>query len=356
MPDGAGCGGEEYKADEDDDGEGKEEEEEEEEGTLDEYLRPPAMPPRRWEPALTYVVVPALPKGAAVELQPLACSLASADAGAGPGGGSTSRVLLPRQHSHTYHTWSTGSREMAIERMLWPHWHLHWQPTGCWWLLPCCHVPEVVLFPVRVRGTWHAADGCLRVSFTGWMDALRSTRRLVDVQGAAADSGGEACAWECASVCSSGTFCLLQLSLSREAFTCHSSSLLRDAGTALQQAVGESLEAAQLRMQDVLCMRAYYCGDLLSEEEAAGMVLMAFRQSLETAITGACQVALWACACPCGGRGRHSSSGCCPAHRRPCSKDLEVCNKWTAMSPQDQSMSSYLVIHLFAFGMQASAR
>ena len=87
VPDGAGCGGEEYKADEDDDGEGKEEEEEEEEGTLDEYLRPPAMPPRRWEPALTYVVVPALPRGAAVELQPLACSLASADAGAVPGRG-----------------------------------------------------------------------------------------------------------------------------------------------------------------------------------------------------------------------------------------------------------------------------
>lgn len=81
-------------------------------------------------------------------------------------------------------------------------------------------------------------------------------------------------------MCSSGAFCLLQLSLSREAFTCHSSSLLRDAGTALQQTVGESLEAAQLHMQDVLCMRAYYCGDVLSEEEAAGMVIDGFPPEL----------------------------------------------------------------------------
>ncbi|KAL4458652.1 hypothetical protein ABPG75_013517 [Micractinium tetrahymenae] len=61
-------------AEEADDGEQDVEdaEEQEEEEELDEYLRPPPMR-RHWQPLLTFVAVPELPRGVLVEIQPVAC-------------------------------------------------------------------------------------------------------------------------------------------------------------------------------------------------------------------------------------------------------------------------------------------
>lgn len=56
-------------------------EEEEDDALLDDYLRPPEMR-RSWQPLETYVMMPALPKGASVELQPLALSLLGQEADA----------------------------------------------------------------------------------------------------------------------------------------------------------------------------------------------------------------------------------------------------------------------------------
>ena len=51
---------------------------EEEDLPVDAYLQPPAMI-RRWQPLVTYAAVSALPRGAAVEVQPVALSLFSQD-------------------------------------------------------------------------------------------------------------------------------------------------------------------------------------------------------------------------------------------------------------------------------------
>ena len=45
----------------------------EQEQMRDVYLTVPAQP-RPWSPVITHLVVPGLPKGAQVEIQPLACS------------------------------------------------------------------------------------------------------------------------------------------------------------------------------------------------------------------------------------------------------------------------------------------
>ena len=54
------------------------EEAEEDDVILDTYLQPPAMS-RAWQPLVTYAVVSALPRGAAVEVQPVALSLFGQD-------------------------------------------------------------------------------------------------------------------------------------------------------------------------------------------------------------------------------------------------------------------------------------
>ncbi len=54
------------------------EEAEEDGGVVDMYLQPPAMS-RTWQPLVTYAVVSALPRGAAVEVQPVAISLFGQD-------------------------------------------------------------------------------------------------------------------------------------------------------------------------------------------------------------------------------------------------------------------------------------
>lgn len=54
-------------------------EEAEEDGVIvDAYLQPPAMS-RTWQPLVTYAAVSALPRGAAVEVQPVALSLSGQD-------------------------------------------------------------------------------------------------------------------------------------------------------------------------------------------------------------------------------------------------------------------------------------
>ena len=76
-----------------------EEEEEEEEEVLDDYLRPPAMHRRQWQPLLTYVEVTGLPRGAAVEYQPLAYTCAGSDTETI--GGWKSAPLMAKRGIHT---------------------------------------------------------------------------------------------------------------------------------------------------------------------------------------------------------------------------------------------------------------
>ena len=54
------------------------EDSDEEDAPVDVYLQPPAMV-RRWQPLVTYAAVRALPRGAAVEVQPVALSLFGQD-------------------------------------------------------------------------------------------------------------------------------------------------------------------------------------------------------------------------------------------------------------------------------------
>lgn len=56
------AGGSTASAEQDEEGAGSEEEDEGEELELDEYLQPPAMH-RHWQPLLTFVTVPELPRG-----------------------------------------------------------------------------------------------------------------------------------------------------------------------------------------------------------------------------------------------------------------------------------------------------
>ena len=103
------------------------------ESITDEYLRPPAMPAARWDPLLTYVVVPGLPKGADVELHPLVARAAGLDVGARPGAALppappallyiSHKVNLLAAEGHRACTGSTGT--------------MHWQHTGC--VGGCCH-------------------------------------------------------------------------------------------------------------------------------------------------------------------------------------------------------------------------
>ena len=127
----------------------------------------------------------------------------------------------------------------------------------------------------------------------GWMDTLTNASTTFVASDAAAHpgSGEPVCSWQCSMLCSVGTFSLLQLTLDHAVVLGRSSSLLSDAGAALQRAFGYSLVVGQLRRQDVLCMRAYFCRDLLSEEEVSAVVLTGFQP--EHGDTGDQEQALW---------------------------------------------------------------
>jgi len=93
--------------DDDDEADGEEADETAGEAYLDEYIRPPDMPPPGWRPLLAYAVVPRLPKEALIEFVPFAVSakeaamlgaLQSADLCHGEGGAWTVQcVRAPRR-------------------------------------------------------------------------------------------------------------------------------------------------------------------------------------------------------------------------------------------------------------------
>ena len=168
---------------------------------LDVYLRMPAMPARHWAPLLTFVAVPGLPRGAAVEVQPLACTADGLGAGLRPG-------------------WADDLRNVTRQ------------------------------FPVGVAASVSSSAGC---------DVLSSA------------------------LVSAGRVCLLQFSLPRAALEDQPAGLHAAAGAVLREASAAALAAAQLHVQHVLSIRAYYCDSLLSERQA-GMALDAAFGAPEAAL------------------------------------------------------------------------
>lgn len=166
---------------------------------MDDYLRPPAMAERHWAPLLTYVIVPGLPKGAVVEVQPVACSAAGLETGMRP-------------------AWADALSNAT-----------------------CSH-------PIGLA----TPEGCSVLS-----SSLSSLRHA----------------------------CLLQLSVPCAAFVeCQDDSVVAAAGAALQEAASAGLAASQLCMQDVLCLRAYFCAGLLTEPQARTMLGEAFGEACRAAL------------------------------------------------------------------------
>ena len=73
--------------------------------------------------------------------------------------------------------------------------------------------------------------------------------------------------------------CLLQLSVPRAALAESQAASLRSAiGTALGEAMHAALAAAQLSMQDLLCVRAYFCVSRMAQQEAAAWLADGFER------------------------------------------------------------------------------